>query len=120
MSVLRGEYGEGEGDPVDGLCDAKRGGAETGRTDQAKGRNSEKEQRTGTAGESLKAARTGTGRQRDGIYAQERRGICEEKTPGRLRMPWGWRSYGFLIAGIVSCGYLHGLFCRISLQENCQ
>lgn len=63
MSVLRGEYGEGEGDPVDGLCDTERGGAETGRTGQAKGRNSEEEQRTGTAGESLKAARTGTGRQ---------------------------------------------------------
>lgn len=27
MSVLRGEYGEGESDSVDGLCDAERGGA---------------------------------------------------------------------------------------------
>ena len=101
------------------LRNEERGGAQESRGAETERRNSEEGKETGIVRESLKAARTGTGRQRDGIYAQERRGICEEKTPGRLRMPWGWRSYGFLMAEIESCVYLQGLFCRSSLQGNC-
>lgn len=55
VSVLRREYGKGESDPVDSLCDAERGGVEAGGAVYAERRNSEEEKRIRTAGESLKA-----------------------------------------------------------------